>query len=162
MKKIGGPIDRSLKYRRIIGRLTNAGERRINPLENILAEKHFIPVFGLPVRIIFVLIVFLCKPLAQLASAAAVQHRLVPVLAKVFGDIVAVDVEIDNNNSLTEGHGRKGQQQDKGCTLLEHGKDPGDFCEVRSKLSPNYHPHQILRYEKIATAPFRHPCHGGL
>ena len=77
-------------------------------------------MIGAAVRDALVLAVFAGKALAQLAVAVAVHLRLIPVDAKVLGDIILVGVETDDNDSLAEGGGYESQQQKKGRTFLQH------------------------------------------
>lgn len=71
-------------------------------------------------RTVFVLVIFAVETFAELATAAAVLHRPVPVLAKGFGDIVLVGVEIDDDDRLAEGRSQKGQQEEECSAVTEH------------------------------------------
>ena len=82
--------------------------------------EHFPFIVRLAFRVVFVLAVFVGEAFAELTTAAAVHHGLVAVLAKVFGNVVLVGVEADDNDRLAEGRGQEGQQQKKGSALTEH------------------------------------------
>lgn len=82
--------------------------------------EHFPFIVRLAFGVVFVLAVFVGEAFAELTTAAAVHHGLVAVLAKVFGNVVLVGVEVDDDDRLAEGRGQEGQQQKKGSALTEH------------------------------------------
>ena len=89
-----------------------------DPLGVFLAEKYFVPVLGLALGGILIFIVLFGEAFVQLAFAAAMHHRLVPVLAKIFCYIGLVGVEVDHNDSPAECHDQEGQQKQEGYAFL--------------------------------------------
>jgi hypothetical protein len=81
-------------------------------------KKRLVSVFGFPFRAVFILPILLRQPFAQLAPAAAMHHRFIPVLTQSPGNGLLVGVEIHDNNHLAERLHKQRQQQKDRCTLF--------------------------------------------
>ena len=80
-------------------------------LGKVLEENHFVLVFRLSVRIIFVLVLLVGKPFAELAFAVTVDYRLISIDTKVLRNKILVGVKVDDNDCLAEGRSQGGDQQ---------------------------------------------------
>lgn len=108
MENASWPVDWGLCTIRLIRQLSAGADRRCHLCSDVFHKKYFILVLCATFGVILVLVVLMCETLVELAAAATVHHGLIPVLTKVFGDIVLVRVEVSNNHHLTEGGGQEG------------------------------------------------------
>lgn len=79
--------------------------------EKRFAGKHLCNGLQLAFRILFIVIVCLFQLFVQLAFSATVHFGFVAVLAKIFGNICLVGIEIQHNNHPAECLHGKHQQQ---------------------------------------------------
>jgi hypothetical protein len=111
MKDIDGPVDRRAGGQRRIAQNAATAYGRGVEAGLVFVKEHLLFVVGSALGIIFVLVGFAGETFTEQATAAAMEHRLIAIFAKVLGDIILIGVEVDDNNRLAEGGGRKSQQQ---------------------------------------------------
>lgn len=73
--------------------------------------KDFLLIIYFSFRTVLVLVVLLGQAFAKQAAATAVEHGLIPVLAKVLGNVILVGIKVYNDHRLAEGGGYESQQQ---------------------------------------------------
>jgi hypothetical protein len=105
MKNIEGPINGICICAHEVVMNNAATYRSLGQNGQVLMVEDFLLVIYLSFRTVLVLVVLLGKAPAKQATATAMEHGLIPVLAKVPGNIFLVGIKVYDNHRLAEGGG---------------------------------------------------------
>lgn len=86
------------------------GNNRRHKIGSRFFEKNNFLIIGAAFGIILFLVGVFIETLMKLTTATAVHKGVASVLAKILGDIVLIDVEVGDDDSLAEGGGYESQQ----------------------------------------------------